>query len=276
MVTIDAQHDRARAFRALHDRDAPPLRLLNAWDAGSAKVLVAAGAPALGTTSAGIAFALGLPDGERLSRDAMLAAVLAIAGAVAIPVSADLEAGYASTPDGVADSVRLALDAGAGGFNLEDGRADGSLTPVAEQSARVRAAVAAIRVSGIPAFVNARTDTVLLGAGDEAETIARLRAYAEAGADGVFVPGATEPELLRRLVAATPLPLNVLAAPALPPVEELAALGVARVSSGSGPARQAYSAAYAAAGELLGAPGTYGDGSELSYAEVNHIMNGGA
>ena len=136
----------------------------------------------------------------------------------------------------------------------------------------MRAAVAAVRASGIPAFINARTDTVWMGAGDEAETIARLRAYAEAGADGLFVPGATDPGLLCRLVAATPLPLNVLAGPALPPVDELARLGVARVSSGSGPARLALSAAYAAAQELLGSPGTYGDGSGLSYVEVNRIM----
>jgi 2-methylisocitrate lyase-like PEP mutase family enzyme len=269
---MDNQHDRARAFRALHDRDAPPLRLLNAWDAGSAKVLVAAGAPALGTTSAGVAFALGLPDGERLTRDAMLAAVRPIAAAVTVPVSADLEAGYADKPAGVAETVRLALDAGAVGFNLEDGRVDGSLAPVEEQVARVRAAADAVRAAGIPAFINARTDTVLVGAHSEAETIARLRAYADAGADGLFVPGATDPGLLSRLVAATPLPLNVLANPALPPVDELARLGVARVSSGSGPARIALSAAYAAAQELLGSPGTYGDGSELSYVEVNRIM----
>jgi 2-methylisocitrate lyase-like PEP mutase family enzyme len=272
---MDSQHDRARAFRALHARSAAPLRLLNAWDAGSAKVLVAAGAPALGTTSAGVAFALGLPDGERLSRDAMLGAVRAIAGAVTVPVSADLEAGYADEPGGVTETVRLALGAGAVGFNLEDGRTDGSLTPVDEHAARIRVAAEAVRASGIPAFLNARTDTVWLRTdGGEAETIARLRAYAGAGADGLFVPGATDPALLRRLVAATPLPLNVLASPALPPVDELARLGVARVSSGSGPARLALSAAYAAAQELLGSEGTYGDGVGLSYAEVNAIMGG--
>jgi 2-methylisocitrate lyase-like PEP mutase family enzyme len=275
---MDDQHARAVAFRALHDRDAPVLRLLNAWDAGSAKVLVAAGAPALGTTSAGVAFALGLPDGERLGRDVMLTAVRAIVGAVAVPVSADLEAGYADTPAGVAETVRLALDAGAVGFNLEDGRADGSLTPVDEHAARVRTAADAVRAAGIPAFINARTDTVWLRAGDEAETIARLRAYADAGADGVFVPGATDPALLRRLVNATPLPLNVLSHPMLPSVGVLGPLGVARVSSGSGsgPARLAFSAAYAAAEELLGSPGTYGDGGGLSYNEINDIMNRGS
>jgi 2-methylisocitrate lyase-like PEP mutase family enzyme len=266
------RHAQALAFRALHRAD-QPLRLLNAWDAGSAKVLAAAGAPALGTTSAGVAFALGLPDGERLSRDGMLAGVRAIADAVAVPVSADLEAGYADTLSGVGETVRLALDAGAVGLNLEDGRGS-SLTPLTEQVARIKAAVEAVRASGVPAFVNARTDTFWLGAGGEDETVARLRACVEAGADGVFVPGATDPELLGRLARATNRPLNVLAAPALPPVHELAGLGVARVSSGSGPARAALSAAYAAARELLDA-GTYGaaTGSDLSYAEVNRIMS---
>jgi 2-methylisocitrate lyase-like PEP mutase family enzyme len=267
------RHAQALAFRALHRAD-QPLRLLNAWDAGSAKVLAAAGAPALGTTSAGVAFALGLPDGERLSRDGMLAGVRAIADAVAVPVSADLEAGYADTRSGVGETVRLALDAGAVGFNLEDGRRPDGLAPIGEQVARIEAAVQAVRASGVAAFVNARTDTFWLGAGGEEETITRLHAYVEAGADGVFVPGATDPELLGRLARATNRPLNVLAAPALPPVHELAGLGVARVSSGSGPARAALSAAYAAARELLDA-GTYGaaTGSDLSYAEVNRIMS---
>jgi 2-methylisocitrate lyase-like PEP mutase family enzyme len=267
------RRDRALALHALHT-PAAPLRLLNAWDAGSAKVLAAAGAPALGTTSAGIAFAMGLPDGERLTRDAMLAATRAIVAAVEVPVTADLEAGYASDAAGVGETVRLALEAGAVGLNLEDGRGD-ELAPVEEHAARVRAAVAAVRESGVPAFVNARTDTYWQRAGDEAETVARLRAYAEAGAHGVFVPGATDPALLGRLVVATPLPLNVLAGPELPPVGELAALGVARVSVGSAPARAALSAAHAIAAELLG-PGTYtaAAGGTLSYADVNAVMAG--
>ena len=263
--------ERALALRALHTPGAP-LRLLNAWDAGSAKVLAAAGAPALGTTSAGIAFALGVPDGECLSRDAMLAATRAIVAAVGVPVTADLEAGYADEPAGVGETVRLAIEAGAVGFNLEDGRGD-DLAPVDEHAARVRAAVEAVRVSGVPAFVNARTDTYWQREGDEGATVARLRAYAEAGADGVFVPGATDPALLGRLVAATPLPLNVLAGPGLPPVDELAALGVARISVGSAPARAALAAAHEIAEELLG-PGTYAAaaGGRLSYADVNAIM----
>ena len=268
------QQDRALAFRALHD-PAAPLRLLNAWDAGSAKVLAAAGAPALGTTSAGVAFALGLPDGERLTRDAMLAAVAAIASAVEVPVSADLEAGY----DDARETVTRALAAGAVGFNLEDGRADGTLTPLDEQLARVRAARAAVDASDVPAaFLNARTDTVWLGTGDESETVARVRAYAQAGADGVFVPGLKDPNLIARLVTTVRdagATLNVLAVPGLPPVAGLATLGIARVSTGSGPARAALSTLHAAATELLTA-GTYGAATAgtLSWADLNAMMAG--
>jgi 2-methylisocitrate lyase-like PEP mutase family enzyme len=267
------QQDRALAFRALHD-PAAPLRLLNAWDAGSAKVLAAAGAPALGTTSAGIAFALGRPDGEDLTRDAMLAAVGVIAGAASVPVSADLEAGY----DDAGATVALALAAGAVGFNLEDGRADGTLTALEEQVARVRAARAAIDASAVPAaFLNARTDTLWLGTDpDRDATAARIRAYAEAGADGLFVPGLEDPGLIPHLVAIAHdagATLNVLATPGLPPVSDLATLGVARVSTGSGLARAALSALHAAATELL-ADGTYGAATagSLSWAEVNAMM----
>jgi len=269
------QQERARLFRELHQRDGDPLRLLNAWDAGSAKVLAAAGAPALGTTSAGVAFALGLPDGERLGRDQMLAAVRAISAAVTVPVTADLEAGYAADPAGVAETVGLAIEAGAVGLNIEDSRADGSLVAVDEQVERVAAAAAAAQDSGLAAFVNARTDTIWLRAGDEADTIARLRAYVDAGADGVFVPGAIDPGLLARLADATGAPLNVLVAPGLPPVPDLATLGVARISAGSGAVRAALSTAHAAATEMLG-PGTYGAiaAGTLSYADVDAIMSG--
>jgi 2-methylisocitrate lyase-like PEP mutase family enzyme len=269
------QHERAVAFRALHD-PAAPLRLLNAWDAGSAKVLAAAGAPALGTTSAGVAFALGRADGEQLSREEMLGAVRAIARAVDVPVTADLEAGFSAAPEGTGETVALAIAAGAVGFNLEDGRADGTLAPVDEQVGRLRSAVTAVAASGVPAFVNARTDTAWLGGGDEDETVARIRAYAAAGADGIFVPGAKDPALLTRLASAARAAgasLNVLAVPGLPPVADLATLGIARVSTGSGPARAALAAARTAATELLG-PGTYtATTSGLPYADLNTTMS---
>lgn len=270
------QHDRAVAFRALHD-PAAPLRLLNAWDAGSAKVLAAAGAPALGTTSAGVAFALGRADGEQLTRAEMLTAVSAIAAAVDVPVSADLEAGFSVEPDGVGETVALALAGGAVGFNLEDGRADGTLVALDEQLARLRAARAAVAAAGLPAFVNARTDAVWLGAGGEDEAVARVRAYAEAGADGVFVPGAKDPALLARLVSVAGgagASLNVLAMRGLPAVRSLGGLGVARVSTGSGPARAALGAARAAAVELL-VDGTYeATVGGVGYAELNAMMVG--
>jgi 2-methylisocitrate lyase-like PEP mutase family enzyme len=264
----------AERFRALHS-PAAPLRLLNAWDAGSAKVLVAAGAPALGTTSAGVAFARGLPDGERLQRGAMLDAVHAIVAAVDVPVSADLEAGYGD----VGGTVALAIEVGAAGFNLEDGRANGELVALDEQLALLAEARVAVERCGVPAFLNARTDALWLGVDDaEAEVLRRVEAYAAAGADGVFVPGAKDRELLRRLATAAGAAgssLNVLAVAGLPPVAELAGLGVARVSTGSGPARAALSAAHAAAAELL-RDGTYGASTagDLSHPAVNAIMNG--
>jgi 2-methylisocitrate lyase-like PEP mutase family enzyme len=262
---------RAASFRALHSA-AAPLRLLNAWDAGSAKVLEAAGAAAIGTTSAGAAWAHGLPDGERVTRDLMLRAVETIAAAVSVPVTADLEAGY----DDPAGTVARAIAAGAVGFNLEDGLVGGGLRPLDEQIVLLDAAVAEARAGG-GAFVNARTDSVWIGRPDAiAEACARASAYAAAGADGVFVPGAREPDDLAALVAAvagTDTTINVLAVPGLPSVSELSALGVARVSSGSGPARAAYSAAAAAAREVLDA-GTYGAATSgsLTYASLNALM----
>jgi 2-methylisocitrate lyase-like PEP mutase family enzyme len=199
----------------------------------------------------------------------MLRVVAAIASAVDVPVTADLEAGYGD----VAGTVRLAIDAGAVGFNLEDGRADGTLMPLDEQLD----CLAEARSAAGDAYMNARTDGVWLGL-SPTDACTRARAYAQAGADGVFVPGAREPELLRELVEAVDgfaTTINVLAVPGLPPVDELAQLGIARVSTGSGPARAALSVAHAAARELLD-DGTYGASTSgtLSYAEVNTIMGG--
>jgi 2-methylisocitrate lyase-like PEP mutase family enzyme len=193
---------------------------------------------------------------------------------VDVPVSADIEAGYGD----VGGTVMLAIEAGAVGFNLEDGL-DGGLRDLDDQLALLAEACVAVKRSGVPAFLNARTDGVWLGLpGAEDETVRRVEAYGRAGADGVFVPGAKDRELLRRLAeaaSAAGTTINVLAVPGLPPVEELSALGVARVSSGSGPVRAALSAAHAGATELL-RDGTYGAATagDLSYAAVNAIMNG--
>ena len=241
-------------------RGTQPLLLLNAWDAGSARLFEQRGAPAVGTTSAGLAFALGKPDGA-VSRDEMLEATARIAGAVDVPVTADIEAGFGLTPDDVGETIRLVLGAGAVGVNLEDAApgADGQLIAVPEQVERIRAARAAADDEGVTLFINARSDVywLKLGAPEQRFDLAaeRLRAYVAAGADGVFAPGLTDREEIARLVQAVPAPLNLLAAAALPPVAELANLGVARVSSGSGPSRAALGLAGRIADEFLGGSG---------------------
>jgi 2-methylisocitrate lyase-like PEP mutase family enzyme len=265
---------RARRLHALHD-PAAPLALANAWDVASARVVEAAGAPAVATTSAGVAWSLGLPDGDRLDRDALLAVVSRIAGAVAVPVTVDAEGGFAAEAADVATTVAGLLDAGAVGMNIEDGgRAPEEL------AARVAAARAAADRAGVALFVNARTDVFLRGLGAPedrvAEAVARARRYVEAGADGIFVPGVADPATIAELAAAIPVPLNVMAVPGLPPVAELGRLGVARVSLGSSVAEAAYAVARRAAVELAG-PGTYGvlaDG--VDYRELDALVAAGA
>jgi 2-methylisocitrate lyase-like PEP mutase family enzyme len=233
--------EQAVAFGELHV-SGEPLRLLNAWDAGSARLFQRAGARALGTTSAGVAFALGRPDGQRITRDELVDAVERIAAAVDVPVSADIEAGFGASPNEVGETVRRVIATGAVGVNIEDvGDGGEPLRSLPDQVACLEAARAAAEREGVPLFVNGRTDVYLLGVGAEQDRLAhaseRLRAYVEAGADGVFVPGVADPKTIAALVAATPAPLNVLAGPQSPSVGELAALGVARVSVGSGPSR---------------------------------------
>jgi len=234
--------ERAAVFRRLHV-PGDPLRLLNAWDGASAKVFAHAGAPALGTTSAGVAFAHGRADGGRLRRVELVAATARIVAAVEIPVSADIEDGYGDSPHAVAETVRQITAAGAVGVNIEDADAGGALYDLGTQVARLAAARAGAGLEGVPVFINARTDVYLRAFGDESERFdeatRRLRAFVEAGADGVFVPGVVDLELIAALVQATAKPLNVLARPPKPDVAEIAALGVARISVGSGPSRAA-------------------------------------
>ncbi|SHG42656.1 isocitrate lyase/PEP mutase family protein [Halobaculum gomorrense] len=249
------QRDRAETLRALHAigvdnaaadnaaDDDGPLVLPNAWDAGSAIVFADAGFDAIGTTSAGIAASRGVLDGEVLSRAELLGAVERIAGAVAVPVTADIEAGYGDAPEEVYDTVASAIDAGAVGVNLEDGTGDPAdpLAPVDDHAAVLRAARAAAEDAGIPIVVNGRTDVFWLGVGDEGDrldrAVARANAYADAGADCLFMPGVSDPDTVRALVDRLDAPLNVLGGPGAPPVEALAEAGAARVSVGSGPMR---------------------------------------
>lgn len=264
----------ATEFRRLHQDGV--LVLPNAWDAASARLIEHAGARAVATTSGGLAWSLGAPDGDRVSRDLAVEAVRRIAAAVRVPVSADIESGFGATPDEVAETVRLVIEAGAAGINIEDAAAP--LRDVAEQAERVAAARAAADASGVPLFVNVRTDVYLRGVGDEAgrpaEVLRRAEAYVAAGADGIFVPGLRDPAVLRGLVAGIPRPLNVLAGPGAPPVAELAELGVRRVSVGTSIALAAYGTAHRAAVELL-TTGTYDAlGGGLAYGELNGLLGG--
>ncbi|MEU5595770.1 isocitrate lyase/phosphoenolpyruvate mutase family protein [Streptomyces sp. NPDC020298] len=269
--------DRALAFRSLHV-PGRPLVLPNAWDAMSARLAEDAGAAAVATTSAGLSWALGAADGDRLDRDRALQAVARVAETVRVPVSADIETGYADDPEGVADTVRAVLAAGAVGVNIEDalyeeGRAP--LREVAEQAERIAAAREAADAEGVPLFVNARIDTFLRGGGDSGDmdaTLERAAAFRAAGADGIFVPGAVEPGTVKALVEGVDGPLNVLVGPGAPPVAELAALGVARVSAGSAVAQAAYAVARRAARELLGAGTCEALAGGLDYGELNALL----
>ncbi|MBC8007399.1 MAG: isocitrate lyase/phosphoenolpyruvate mutase family protein [Prolixibacteraceae bacterium] len=216
--------------------------LPNAWDAGSAIMMAEAGFPAIATTSAGVAFALGLPDGQRVSRDRMLECVAQIVAAVPVPVTADLEAGYGFRPEDVAATVRGALETGAVGCNIEDatGRADQPLFDLELACDRIRAAAEAARGADSPFVLNARTDPYLVRHGSDsanfAEAVKRANAYREAGADCLFVPGPMDADTIARLVREINGPLNVLGArggsASTLSVAELGRLGVKRVSIG--------------------------------------------
>lgn len=292
MTNQNPTHETALAFRALHI-PGRPLVLPNAWDTASARLVEEAGAAAVATTSAGLAWDLGTADGDRLDRDRALGAVARVAAAVRVPVSADIESGYAKDAAGVGDTVRAVLAAGAVGVNIEDalygregggGEGDdgedagdggrGPLRPVAEQAERIAAARAAADAAGVPLFINARIDTVLRGAGGVEETLERAAAFLAAGADGIFVPGVVDPGTVKSLVAGVEGPLNVLAGPGAPSVAELAALGVARISTGSSIAQAAHAVVRRAARELLSA-GTYDSlTGGLDYAELNTLLGG--
>lgn len=259
------QQELAARFRGLHARDADRLLVLpNAWDAVSARLVEAAGASAIATTSAGIAWAFGYADGQRIPREQMLAMVAVIARAVELPVSADVESGYGTgRPEDVAETVRGVVAAGAVGVNLEDapGRDGASVLEPEQHAERIVAAREAARAAGVDVFINARTDTYVkkLGASEEerfAETVRRAECYLAAGADGIFVPLVPDGATIGRLAAAIPAPLNVIAGPGLPTIPELRALGVARASLGPGLARAALAQVRRVAIEVLGA-GSY-------------------
>ncbi len=266
LVTTGPSTDKAAAFLALHA--GPGFVLPNAWDAGSARILEQVGFPAIATTSAGIAWARGVPDGGPLDRDSMLEQIGRIVAAVGVPVTADLEAGYGDSADDVALTVAQALQLGAVGGNLEDA-APGGLFDIDEAVDRLAAARAAAPSGTF--VLNARTDTYFAGTtGDPfTETVKRAVRYLEAGADCVFVPGVVDEGTIRRLAAAIPGPLNVVAGLAnVIDAPTLFSLGVTRVSLGGSLARAALTMVERAGRELLDS-GTLGflDGA-IAYADL--------
>jgi 2-methylisocitrate lyase-like PEP mutase family enzyme len=266
---------RAHAFAALH-RPGRPLVLANVWDAASARIVEEAGFPAVATSSAAMAHALGYADGQELPLEELVPAVARIARSVEAFVTVDLEAGYDDEIEELLRIVARVHEAGVVGINLEDWNVrERDVFPLHVAQARIAAVKARF---GDTLFVNARTDVYLHGVGAETMRFAlateRLRAFAEAGADGVFVPGVHDAETIGRLVAAIDRPLNVLAGIATPPVAELARLGVARVSTGSAPMRRTMAVLRGVAEELRDA-GTFGFAHPertISYVEMNRFF----
>jgi 2-methylisocitrate lyase-like PEP mutase family enzyme len=266
VVRTGSSNDKAAALLALHS--GPGFVLPNAWDAGSARVLERVGFPAIATTSAGIAWACGVPDGGAIDRESMLEHIGRIVDAVGVPVTADLEDGYGATAEEVARTVARAAELGAVGANIED-VTGGRLYGIEEAVERLSAARAAAPSGTF--VLNARTDTYFVGVeGDVfAETVERCARYLEAGADCVFVPGVVEADDIRRLAAAIPGPLNVVAGLANTiDAPTLFSLGVVRVSLGGSLARASLSLLERAGRELV-EHGTLGflDGA-ISYADL--------
>jgi 2-methylisocitrate lyase-like PEP mutase family enzyme len=277
-MDMTARGRKAEELRKLHS--GPRMLVLpNAWDVASARVLEELGYPAIATTSAGVAFALGYPDGQRVTRDEMLEVVARIARAVRVPVTADMEAGYGTTLTDMAKTAKAIVAAGAVGLNLEDvtGETESSQVNTELQAEKIRTIRETSASLGVPLVVNARTDIYLMPIGPEAtrfeRTVERLRAYRAAGADCVFAPGVSERGLIEKLVKAVAAPLNILVTPGCPPIPELEKLGVRRASIGSGVMRSTLGLVRRVGRELL-EKGTYSFVFEgaIPFAEVNALL----
>jgi 2-methylisocitrate lyase-like PEP mutase family enzyme len=269
----------AEAFRAMH-RGQRILLLPNAWDVASARIFEEAGFGAIATTSAGIAFALGYPDGQHISRDEMLEAISRIAAALKVPVTADVEAGYGDRPEDAAQTAVAVIESGAVGVNLEDATGDTNhpLVDLPLQLEKIAAVRQSAETAGVPIVLNARTDVYLLQVGPVEkrydQALRRLAAFRDAGADCVFLPGLRDATTIGRLVKDLDFPLNILAGPGSPPVPELQQLGVARVSLGSSPMRATLGLLGRMAEELK-TTGTYRSLENApSHDDVNRMMLG--
>ncbi len=254
---MSEQAERATRFLALHQGERP-LLLPNPWDRGSATLFASLGFEALATTSSGSAATLGLLDGA-VTREQALASAAAIVEATELPVSADLENGFGEDPAGVAETIRMALAIGLAGASIEDysGREDEPIYAIEVAAERVAAAAEVAHGGPVQLVLTARAENHLHGVTDLADTIARLRAYQEAGADVLYAPGIARIEDIRQVVDSVDLPVNVLARPGVPSVAELTEAGVRRISVGGAFAFAGLGAATEAAQELL-EEGTYG------------------
>ncbi len=279
MPTLEDQKDKANRFRALH-HGTGALLLPNVWDVASARIIEEAGFEAVATTSAGIAFSLGYPDGQKISRTEMLARVGRIARAVRVPVSADIEAGYGDKPEDAAATARGVIEAGAIGMNLEDSTGDPAhpLIDLTLAVEKIRAVREAALKTGVLLVANARTDVYLEQVGAPATrydtTVRRLAEFRDAGADCLFAPGVRDAETIGRLVADLKCPVNILGGPGSPSIPELERLGAKRVSLGSGPMRAGLGLLRRIAEELRG-PGTYKslEGAP-AHADINRMLGG--
>ena len=276
---MTTQQEKAALFLKLH-HEGEGLLLPNAWDCASARLFEEAGFPAIATTSSGIAFSNGYRDGQQISRDEMLRVVGRIVAAVKVPVTADVEAGYGSKPEDVAKTIKSVIEVGAVGVNLEDntGRFQ-SLYSIEAQVERIAAAREAAKQGGVHVVINARTDTYLFQIGAEEtrleETLKRSRAYLQAGADSIFVPGVVDPSLVQVLVREIPAPLNILAGANAPSAPELFKLGVRRISIG-GAAMQATMGLVRDIARELREQGTYTKfaGQSYTFADAWNLFGG--
>jgi 2-methylisocitrate lyase-like PEP mutase family enzyme len=272
------QARKAEILRTLHS-GGKILVLPNAWDVASARVLEDLGYPAIATTSAGVAFALGYPDGQRISREEMLDVVARIARSVKVPVTADMESGYGKTPKEIEETAKAIVEAGAVGLNFEDVTGDTEDTHV-EMSLQVEKIRALRQTSvslGVPLVINARTDVYLMPIGPEEtrfeRTVERLRTYRTAGADCLFAPGVSDHAIIEKLVKEVAAPLNILLTPQCPSIAELEKIGVARVSAGSSVMRATLGLVRRIGKELI-EKGTYEVLTEgaIPWGELNSLM----
>lgn len=275
MGVMSNQKERAEKLRAMH-LSGPPLVFMNVWDVAGARIVENLGAPALATSSAAIANALGYPDGQKIAREEMLDVVRRICAAVKVPVTADMEAGYGSTAAAMADTAKALVASGAVGLNLEDTE-DDRFIPLDVAVAKIRAIRAAGQTAGVPLVINARTDVYLQPgckeSGDYAEAVRRTRAFREAGADCVFLPGLLDIAVIKQLLRDSPGPINILALPKGPSLREFLDAGVRRISVGSGTFRAVMAMLQRIAAEAMQKQDLAGMFQEqIAYKDLNTLL----